>query len=78
MFFFRRIKNLWELSRFRISHFDSQLVITLKDGKLVYAYPKEGKVIDEVADFGEKEFKKMVKIIKRNKVDPIDEILKHE
>lgn len=40
-FFLERIKNLWQLSRFKITEFDNQLVITKRNGVLVFARPKD-------------------------------------
>lgn len=59
---FKRIKNLWELSRFQITEFDNKLVITKKeDGKLVVAFPEKTR---------------QARIIKRS--DPIASALKEE
>lgn len=58
----QRLKNLWELSNFKITEFDNKLVITKKDdGKLTVAFPEKPK---------------MAQIIRRT--DPIKEALKNE
>lgn len=43
----QRIKNLWQLSRFKITEFDNKLVITARDedGHLVVNEPKKMAVI---------------------------------
>lgn len=55
----RRVKNLWELSNFKITEFDNKLVVTKKDdNKLVVAFP---------------ETPRLAQVIKRT--DPIKEFL---
>ena len=43
---FRRLKNLWELSRFEITQFDHQLVIIEKEGKLTFARNNQATIVD--------------------------------
>lgn len=58
----RRIRNLWALSNFKITEFDNKLVITKKDDKLIVELP-------EVPP-------KMAQIIRKR--DPIKEVLQEE
>lgn len=39
-FFLQRLRNLWQLSRFKITEFDNKLVITERNGELVFARPQ--------------------------------------
>ena len=41
---FTRLKNLWQLSNFKITEFDNKLVITKEKDKLVVAYPEKPKM----------------------------------
>lgn len=57
----RRIKNLWELSNFKITEFDNKLVITKKEDQLVVDFPEKPR---------------MAQIIKRkNSKDIINDVL---
>lgn len=49
--FFQRLKNLWQLSRFKITEFDNQLVITKKNDELIFARPE--KKMAEIVELGE-------------------------
>jgi hypothetical protein len=65
MFFFQRIKNLWALSRFKITEFDNKLLITKDEkGELIYARPVESKI-------------SKAQIIKRNR-DEVGEFIKEK
>ena len=46
----RRLKNLWELSNFKITEFDNQLVITRKAENLEYARPQMAQIIRKKVD----------------------------
>ncbi len=44
----QRLRNLWQLSNFKITEFDNKLVITKKEDKLVVAFeekPKPAQII---------------------------------
>lgn len=63
----KRFKNLWQLSRFEITEFDNQLVITKRNDELVFARPEKT----------EKSRKEAI-IIKLRPKDEIEQILKSD
>lgn len=71
MMLFKRLKNLWDLSRFSINRFDHELVITERDGKLTYARPEN----DPSPMTENREPRKMAQIIRKQTKDPVEEII---
>lgn len=49
----QRLRNLWQLSRFEITRFDQQLVITEKDNELVFARPEMAQIIKKQSPIDE-------------------------